>query len=180
MTNKAQHPRTPAPTSATPDRFLDPKDVYAETGNNYRFFLAWRHALMAGYLAVLAAVAVALWAVVENRPGIIPWIFVVAIVVTGVFWALEARNRDLYRACLDAGEQQESTAGIVGSFTKLNAKPTWPTQSNAIDFLFVMVLLASAAALVFSAMRFGLGLETVLRPPAAIGHVLLKASPNTR
>lgn len=126
---------------------LSVKDVYGEIGTNYRYFLAWRHRLFAGYVAVLAGLSVAYWSVGDDdafRKAIIAASFV----ITVVFWILEYRNRDLYHACQNSGQACESDLPQdVGIYTRLTSNTDVLhrriTQSLGIDILFFVVIVAS-------------------------------------
>jgi hypothetical protein len=118
------------------------KDVYAEIGTNYRYFLSWRHGLFAGYLATLAAVAIGFsWLYKEAARWALWMPFAAGLVLTGLFWALEYRTRDLFHACQESGISCETglPAG-VGLFTRLRGKDRIiVTHSRVLNVLFVIV-----------------------------------------
>lgn len=141
------------PTSSS-DGSLTVKDIYAEIGLNYRYFLTWRHSLFAGYLVVLAALSVAgSWFFKEARGHL--WLVpLVASILTVVFWMIERRNRDLYRTCLDRGAACEKALAACGIFTGFKSPPPSRfTQSFAIDLLFAVVLLLLVSGSVIVAVK---------------------------
>lgn len=122
------------------DQCLTKKEKYAEVGVNYRYFLNWRHALLAGYLIALYSFAQAFFHDIDH--GIVRIIYLGVILVTALIWCLEYRVRSLYRACIKAGKDLEKPNG--GVFTKLddeNLINEIITHSNALDVFFLIILL---------------------------------------
>jgi len=92
------------------------KLVYQNAGELHRYFLSWRHQLFAGYLAVIAALVVpACWA--YNSPthsrAWIGIIGITSVLFTALFWVLEFRNRQLYRACQNVAQNIERLFGVA-------------------------------------------------------------------
>lgn len=97
------------------------KDAYEEIGRNYRFFLNWRYALIAGYLVSLGAIAKVLLELWNKQPYIIPALLVVILLgITEFFYQLEVRNRDLYHYCTQQGKLMEEPLKVKGVYTRLN------------------------------------------------------------
>lgn len=141
------------------------KDAYDHVGQTFRYFLEWRHKIFAGYLAVLATLALAFaW----TQPGptkngdiapsptagqqlatrALPFI---GIVISAVFWTLDFRNRDLFRVCQERGAILERSlptkTGIYADLLALGDRPAVAgiTQSVGIDLLVSAVITALAA-----------------------------------
>ena len=124
------------------------EEIYKEVGTNYRFFLGWRHALVAGYLIVLGASLSLCISAFKDAKEIV-WIIPLCIFPIGfIFRAIEKRTRDLYHSAINAGKDLE--APEKGFYTHLddvvqppNMSPffLWIkkgrfTQALALDFLF--------------------------------------------
>ena len=121
--------------------------IYEEIGNNYRFFLRWRHAAFAGNLIVIGAIlsfSVAAFKDAKELMWIIP---LIASPVGLLLWIIDVRNRSLYHVANRAGKEIEDNEGIAGFYSKLISEDvalpkgtsvfsTW-TQSLAIDILFL-------------------------------------------
>jgi hypothetical protein len=74
---------------------------YQETGHNYRYFLNWRYALLAGHVTALSAHAFAFSWLLEHSGEELLWlVFLSGLGMTFVLWGLEYRNRNLYRTCI--------------------------------------------------------------------------------
>lgn len=136
---------------------LSLKDVYTEMGINYRYFLGWRQRLLAGYLATVAALAIAYaWTYKEAKP--LSWV----VLATGsgltiVFWFLDYRNRDLYHACQNSGEALEKAGGISaeqGIYSRLNKLQVRITHSRTLDIMFVVIALCFLAGAIYARITF--------------------------
>ena len=93
------------------DKFEELKLLYEENATQFRFFLNWRQLLLAGYFAVVAALALALKWTLTAAPA---YIFVPAFAGAGVsllFWALDHRNRQLYNLSSEVGSILEAKLG---------------------------------------------------------------------
>lgn len=134
-----------------PDEKLSVKELYAEIGNNYRYFLSWRRLIIAGYIGALAGVSVACWSVAPNE--LLQEILAIATIVLTVFLGLiDSRNRDLYHACEDSGVAcEKKLPKDVGFYTRLKAIREVPgsriTQTKALHVLFFIVILACVAVI---------------------------------
>ena len=131
--------------------------IYEEIGNNYRFFLRWRHAAFAGNLIVLGATlsfSVSAFKDAKELMWIIP---LLASPVGLLLWIIDVRNRSLYHVANRAGKEIEDSEGVSGFYSKLiSEKVVLPkgtsvfsrlNQSLALNFLFlgssVLLLLLS-------------------------------------
>ncbi len=123
-------------------RVLPIEKAYDEVGVNYRYFLTWRHRLFAGYLVVIAFLAVGVPWIFQHAREILWAPFACGLLLTLVFWVLEYRNRDLYHAAQRCGEALENTIGSSnGIYTELNSiKGNFLCHSTAIDGMFLAAL----------------------------------------
>jgi len=81
--------------------------IYEEIGNNYRFFLRWRHAAFAGQCIALFG-ALTLCASFIEKAKEIAWIVPLAASPIGILlWIIDVRTRDLYHATIKAGKNLE-------------------------------------------------------------------------
>jgi hypothetical protein len=119
---------------------MEIKDFYNEVGINYRYFLSWRHKLLAGYLASVAGLAIGFsW--VFTHSGVKPYswaVFILGLFISLVFWGLDYRNRDLYHACQKSGAEIELKQNMSsGIYTLLNEKTKKKiTHSIMLDIMF--------------------------------------------
>lgn len=116
-------------------------NVYNEIGTNYRYFLDWRHKLLAGYLVTVAGLAVGFsWSLTNSDTKQISWIIlIVGFIITLVFWGLDYRNRDLYHMCQRAGAKLEKNEGIKdgwGIYTALEESKSKVSHSRVLDLMF--------------------------------------------
>jgi hypothetical protein len=136
------------------NEILTPKEIYAEIGANYRFFLNWRHALFIGYLAILLALANASKWLVEQELQNLSWlIFLIGFFLSLCFWGLERRIRDLYRACTNTGAIFEKSFYQVGIYMKLDSEKMRNkkiTHSFVLDCFFIIVTLSMFVMLIVS------------------------------
>lgn len=128
------------------------KDIYTEVGLTYRYFLNWRHALLAGYLAVIYVITTTYTWLAENNLSNLTWIiFMGGILVTLCFWGIEYRIRDLYRSCTSTGFEIEKALQISGIYTKLDnasLKNKLITHSRVLNFFFGVITLGMLVGLV--------------------------------
>jgi hypothetical protein len=118
-------------------------EAYEEAGRNFRYFLSWRERLLAGYFALLAGLSFAFsWLFQEASQ--LSWIpFAAGFILTLLIWALEYRNRDLYRVCQQSAKNCES--GLpegMGMFTSISSKKSFIYHSTTFNVLFSMVAIA--------------------------------------
>jgi hypothetical protein len=132
------------------NQILKVEELYKEVGTNYRYFLSWRHRLLAGYFVILAALSIAFSWLYKKAHSLLWVTFSFGIIITVVFWALEYRNRDLYHACQNTGEQLEKNNaaldGIYLNLNKLQGKSV--THSLAINILYIATIITMIVALV--------------------------------
>jgi hypothetical protein len=110
--------------------------MYSEAGQMLRHYLSWREKLLGGYVAVIAAFAVAFVKAPADYKHLGPTLSALAMFLTVVFWLLERRNRELFNRCIDAGVAIEGRAHARGAFGELSKKPTTLTHSRVLDCLF--------------------------------------------
>mgnify|MGYP001605055347 CR=1 FL=1 len=121
------------------------EEIYKEVGANYRFFLGWRHALVAGYLIVLgAALSLCISAFKDARE--IVWLIPIGICPIGViFWAIEVRTRDLYHTAINAGKDLEVPEN--GFYAHLAGEVVQTRNKSPLVLLLTECKLTQAAAL---------------------------------
>jgi hypothetical protein len=134
------------------------EELYKEVGINYRFFLGWRHAALAGYFIVFGAVlSLCISAFKDARP--IVWLIPLCASPIGVcLWAVDKRTRSLYHAAMRAGKDLE--APEKGFYSLLSDEVALPpgvsaftkvTQTAALNIVFIG---GSLALLVISIILF--------------------------
>ncbi len=144
---------------------LSVRDVYTEVGMNYRYFLTWRHRLFAGYFALLAALGIALSWLAKEAPGWSWTPFAIALVVSLLFWALEIRNRSIYRNIYDSGAacEKELPAG-TGVYTGIRTgRRGWISHSRAMDAFYVVMILAMIIGLISAVCTKAFELEPTIK-----------------
>jgi len=124
---------------------MEIKDVYAEIGLNYRFFLDWRHKILKGYLVTVAGLGSAIsWSLTYGDATIksFSWILpLIGTVVSFIFWILDYRNRDLYHVCTNTGAKIEEAENIKpeqGIYTGINTSKNILTRSIVMDGVFCL------------------------------------------
>ena len=117
---------------------VDEQNLYAEAGQLLRHYLGWREKLLGGYVAIVAALALA---VVKYdgflrivRPGLVG----VGCFLTLVFWLLDRRNTELFDHCVDAGVALEAKSGLAGPFTAIRQKPKTFTHRQVLGLWFAL------------------------------------------
>lgn len=129
--------------------------IYEEVGNNYRFFLRWRHAALAGNMVVLGAVlsfSISAYKDAKELMWIIP---LLASPMGLLLWVIDVRTRSLYHTANRAGKEIEDSESVSGFYSKLisdavalpknDSTFSKLTQSLALNVLF----LGSSALLLF-------------------------------
>jgi Na+/H+ antiporter NhaD/arsenite permease-like protein len=141
--------------------------AYEEIGPNYRFFLAWRHAALAGGLVILWGTCSLLITAFEKGLSIAWLIPVLASLSLFCLWFADHRTRQIYRSLTEAGKALEgSDPGPYHALTGIGIPkdaPWFPkkdrplcklfSQSFALDCFFVgsaVVLLVVAIFLLIS------------------------------
>jgi hypothetical protein len=112
-----------------------------------RHYLGWREKLLGGYLAIIAALTVAVWSSRESS-YVGPALAILAMLLTVVFWRLEYRNRMLFQACVGAGASLEQSASLSGPFSAINEESSTPTHSYVLDFFFASAIVIQFVAAV--------------------------------
>lgn len=128
----------------------DLKEIYSELGNNFRHYVAWRRFLFAGYFAIIAALGTAYkWDDFESN-GVNRVLLVSAIVVSIIFWLLDARNRDLIRIISDSGAalEEKMELGKGGSYSNYAHAQHKFTHSAILKVFYFFVAIAFAGVLV--------------------------------
>ena len=100
---------------------IDAKSIYEQASENYRHFLAWREKIFAGYLTILAALALAYAKTEPNHDSHKVAILGATIVVSVVFWILDLRTTAFFTACQRAGANLEAAIGSLGAYSELRA-----------------------------------------------------------
>ena len=137
---------------------MEKKDVYNEIGTNYRYFLDWRHKVLAGYLVSVAGLAVGFsWSLTNSDTKPISWIILIlGFVVSLIFWGLDYRNRDLYHVCQRAGAKMEDIENIKdgqGIYTALEESKSKISHSRVLDLMFFIATIGFLIAGILSACR---------------------------
>jgi hypothetical protein len=108
--------------------------LYEEIGRTWRHFGSWREKAFAGYLTVLAALAVGF----SHNTGLLvrAGIFAGAILVSAVFWILDLRNLQLMNACQLAAGPLECEKGCYAELNRVRFyRRTSPTHGLAVNLL---------------------------------------------
>ena len=138
--------------------------AYDEIVPNYRFFLAWRHAALAGGLVILWGTCSLLTSAYEKGRAIAWLIPALASLTLFCLWLADRRTRQIYRSLTEAGKALEgSDPGPYQALTDIGIPkdaPWFPkkerhlcklfSQSFALDCFFVgsaVVLLVVATFL---------------------------------
>ena len=152
---------------------LDEKDLYAQAGEMLRHYFSWREKLLAGYVAIVAALTVAVVNLPPRYSTLAPGIAVVGMFLTAIFWLLERRNRELFNRCVTAGARLEKRHQIVGTFTRLNKRAGTPTHSVVLDWLFGLAMcFLFAAAIVLGEGNVAIAARLTATDEAAIRQAL--------
>lgn len=112
--------------------------LYAENATMFRFYLTWRQRLIAGFLAVLAAVLLGYrWALA--KPLLACALPFVGAGASAVFWALDLRNRQLYRHASLIGSRLESRMGLaeMGFYGGYREAKSWAGHSAILSVLYL-------------------------------------------
>gem|GEM_PF-3207386 len=115
---------------------------YEEVGTNYRFFLGWRHASLAGILVIVYGVLFLTIEVYKQIPILACLIPLFGSPIGILFWIIDVRTRKLYHSAIIAGKKLEGLdGGFFSELSKVALPPeskSWEaqTQSLALDILF--------------------------------------------
>lgn len=106
-------------------------ELYAEIGRNYRFFLGWRHASIAGYFFTLFTVA-QIWLDLRQADPLDSWLVPFICSPIGfLFWLIDRRTSGLFRSAVTAGRKLEQSAKLEGYFTSQASVGTIPGADPA-------------------------------------------------
>lgn len=100
------------------DQSLIDRDLYAEVGENYRYFLGWRYKIFAGYLTGLGALGYAFGQTPHEH--LKTALVVAGIVLSFVFWVFDLRTRDLHTVSQHAGQRLEKRHSLDGPYSDLD------------------------------------------------------------
>jgi hypothetical protein len=129
---------------------LAEQDLYAEAGQLLRHYLSWREKLLAGYVAIVAALALGVVKYDGFLKIVKPGLAAVGFLLTLIFWQLDRRNTELFDRCVDAGAALEDQSALVGPFTAIRRKSNtfthrqvlgWWFGSSAVGMLTITILL---------------------------------------
>jgi hypothetical protein len=84
--------------------------VYDKVAEHHKYYLSWRHYLLAGYFVVIAFLFYASFYLIENRQPYAKFAFLIPIVISIVsrfFLLMDKRNMDLYHVCQNVGKRVE-------------------------------------------------------------------------
>jgi ketosteroid isomerase-like protein len=152
---------------------LEKKDVYAQAGEMLRHYLSWREKLLAGYVAIIAALAVAVVKLPPQYSTLGPGVAVMGMALTAMFWLLERRNRALFNRCITAGMTLEKELTSVGTFTELYNEPAKPSHSAVLDWFFgLATCFLFAAAIVLGEGNVATAARLTANDEAAIRQAL--------
>ena len=129
---------------------LDRKDAYAEAGQLLRHYLSWREKLLAGYIAVVAGLAIAFVNLPTAYRCLGSALAFLGAFLTVIFWLLDRRNTELFDACAEAGAGIETEDGVAGPFVAINEARGTTRHRNVLNVLFgaaFLVLLVAALLL---------------------------------
>ena len=93
--------------------------IYEEVGNNYRFFLKWRHAALAGNMIVIGAILSFSITAFKDAKAMMWLIPLIGSPVGLLLWIIDVRNRSLYHTANRAGKEIEENEGVPGFYSKL-------------------------------------------------------------
>ena len=131
------------------------KLLYEENAAQFRYFLTWRQVLLAGYFAIIVALAIGFnWAI--ERPAFVLFIFPLAGAALSVlFWALDLRNRELYQLTSKVGAKLEEQLGLkgMGHFGAYSSSETKLPHSKILAIFYlgcgVLMFLFAVSILLF-------------------------------
>ena len=130
---------------------------YEEVGSNYRFFLGWRHASLAGIFIILYGIASLTIEVYKQTAMLACFVPALCSPIGLIFWLVDRRTRNLYHAAITAGKKLEGfEGGVYSELSKIVQPPkskSWGkiTQSSALNILFLgtSLLLIITSTIIF-------------------------------
>lgn len=121
--------------------------LYREVGENYRFFLKWRHAAFAGHLVIMGATLSVSMAVFEKARELAWTVPLFAAFVSLVFLFLDIRTSKVFQCAVAAGRDLE--VDKVGYYTRQQEIGAVPNSDHSRGFLThstALILYYSGAA----------------------------------
>jgi len=105
-------------------KFEGLKLLYERNSDQFKYFLTWRQLMLAGYFAIIAALALGFkWALGDHTEALFAFPFAGAW-VSVLFWALDRRNRELYTMVsrVGAGLEEKICPEAKGHFMAYSEK----------------------------------------------------------
>lgn len=97
---------------------------YEEVGRNYRFFLSWRHALLAGIFVIAYSVIFLTIEVYKQIPLLACCIPLLCSPVGVLFWMIDLKTSKLYYTAIESGKNLEGAdGGIYSEISKIAKSP---------------------------------------------------------
>ena len=123
--------------------------IYEEVGANYRFFLTWRHATVAGYFVIMYGIITLTISIYKDAPklaGIVP--FLGAFIGWG-FWLIDRRTQEIYHAAIRAGKELEGfRGGFYSQVSKIILPPgSSPFKKNSHSGIIKVLFIGSSILL---------------------------------
>jgi hypothetical protein len=112
------------------------KGLYEYVGSAVQYHLSWRERLLAGYVAVVAGLALTFSWMQSNHKSISFLVPLVASAMSIVFWLLDRRNREIFKNCIQAGADLESAASLKGVYTALAKESKVQSHSVVLSGVF--------------------------------------------
>jgi|ERR1043166_798321 hypothetical protein len=117
--------------------------LYEEVGAVYRFFLAWRHAALAGIVMIVGGAISLTASIYKESPELSFIVPLFACPFGFVLWMIDLRTRDLYHAAIRAGKNLEGEdKGFFSALSdgvalkKEESVFSRTTQSGALNIIF--------------------------------------------
>ena len=132
-------------------RMLPDENRYTEVGENFRYYLTWREKLFAGFIVINGALAIAFTWVNDRYPTLTFLLPIGGMLLSVLFQLLDARNSELFNACVAAGAELENPG--TGVYTKLNVDSKTIPHSRIIEVAVWVWAAALGAATVILFMR---------------------------
>ncbi len=135
-------------TSSSNADMVTIKDIYLQSVTMHQYFLTWRHRLFAGYIATIAAHAIAYsWVMdkdIEINKELIP---ASCVIISITLWLMDLRTRVLYHACHDVAQSCERESNLNTScrlYRKLRTTTSgFLNHSPIMDMFFLAVIKVS-------------------------------------
>lgn len=122
---------------------------YEEVGVNYRFFLGWRHASLAGIFLILYGIISITIDVYAKSPWLACFIPALCSPIGILFWVIDLRTSQLYYDAIIAGKKLEGFEGGIYSEISKTAKPPEECFKNLSHSLAINIIFWGTSALLF-------------------------------